>query len=194
MNTTFIFTYLHCFSQQIIIFQFSFQPSEQNIQVDWSLKIRAVEHHWNQTSSLKLFYRSGNVFHIEFLIVRSRAAFWGSHWTDVTLECLVGSCDSFLHAPLSGMWRQRGDTIFIFRAKKISDQSSVYLSSKLCISVVSFISFIFVPCLPSTLERESRCDKACMIRSTRQQNGDVGRLEILQLSDLEIFPQAQDSF
>ena len=66
------------------------------------------------------------------------AAFWG--WTDVTLEYLVGSYDSFLHAPLSGMRRQRGDTIFIFRAKKISDQSSV--SSKLCISVVSFISFI----------------------------------------------------
>ena len=96
--------------------------------------------------------------------------------------------------PLSGMRRQRGDTIFIFREKKISNQSSVYLTSKLCISVVSFISFIFVPCFPSTLERESRCDRACMIRSTKQQNGDVGRLEILQLSDLEIFPQAQDSF
>ena len=123
-----------------------------------------------------------------------RAAFWGLHWTDVTLEYLVGSYDSFLHAPLSGMRRQRGDTIFIFREKKISNQSSVYLTSKLCISVVSFISFIFVPCFPSTLERESRCDRACMIRSTKQQNGDVGRLEILQLSDLEIFPQAQDSF
>ena len=67
VNTTFIFIYLHCFSQQIIIFQFSFQPCQQNIQVDWSLKITAVEHHWNQTSSLKLFHRSGNVFHIEFL-------------------------------------------------------------------------------------------------------------------------------
>ena len=161
------YIYIHLFIsfQSTVIFQFSFQPSEQNIQVDWSLKIRAVEHHWNQTSSLKLFHRSGNVFHIEFIIVRSRTAFWGSHWTDVTLEYLVRSYDSFLHAPLSGMRRQRGDTIFIFRAKKISDQSSVYLSSKLCISVISFISFIVVPCLPSTLERESRCDKACMIRS-----------------------------
>ena len=161
------YIYIHLFIsfQSTVIFQFSFQQSEQNIQVDWSLKIRAVEHHWNQTSSLKLFYRSGNVFHIEFIIVRSRTAFWGSHWTDVTLEYLVRSYDSFLHAPLSGMRRQRGDTIFIFRAKKISDQSSVYLSSKLCISVISFISFIVVPCLPSTLERESRCDKACMIRS-----------------------------
>ena len=146
------YIYIHSF----ILFQstdyyflFSFQPSEQNIQVDWSLKITAVEHHRNQTSSLKLFHRSGNVFHIEFIIVRSRTAFWGSHWTDVTLEYLVRSYDSFLHAPLSGMRRQRGDTIFIFRAKKISDQSSV--SSKLCISVVSFISIIVVPCLPSKL-------------------------------------------
>ena len=91
VNTTFIFIYLHCFSQQIIIFQFSFQPSEQNIQVDWSLKITAVEHHWNQTSSLKLFHRSGNVFHIEFLIVRSRAAFLGSHLSllSIWLEVMI---------------------------------------------------------------------------------------------------------
>ena len=76
------YIYIHSFilfQSTDYYFQFSFQPSEQNIQVDWSLKITAVEHHWNQTSSLKLFYRSGNVFHIEFLIVRSRAAFWGSH-------------------------------------------------------------------------------------------------------------------
>ena len=157
------YIYIHLFIsfQPTVIFQFSFQPSEQNIQVDWSLKIRAVEHHWNQTSSLKLFYRSGNVFHIEFLIVRICS------FLRLTLY-LVWKWfyyDSILHAPLSGMRRQRGDTIFIFRAKKISDQSSVYLSSKLCISVISFISFIVVPCLPSTLERESRCDKACMIRS-----------------------------
>ena len=146
------YIYIHSFilfQSTDYYFQFSFQPSEQNIQVDWSLKITAVEHHRNQTSSLKLFHRSGNVFHIEFIIVRSRTAFWGSHWTDVTLEYLVRSYDSFLHAPLSGMRRQRGDTIFIFRAKKISDQSSV--SSKLCISVVSFISIIVVPFLPSKL-------------------------------------------
>ena len=63
------YIYIHLFIsfQSTVIFQFSFQPSEQNIQVDWSLKITAVEHHWNQTSSLKLFHRSGNVFHIEFL-------------------------------------------------------------------------------------------------------------------------------
>ena len=76
------YIYIHSFilfQSTDYYFQFSFQPSEQNIQVDWSLKITAVEHHWNQTSSLKLFHRSGNVFHIEFLIVRSRAAFWGSH-------------------------------------------------------------------------------------------------------------------
>ena len=146
------YIYIHSFilfQSTDYYFQFSFQPSEQNIQVDWSLKITAVEHHRNQTSSLILFHRSGNVFHIEFLIVRSCTAFWGSHWTDVTLEYLVRSYDSFLHAPLSGMRRQRGDTIFIFRAKKISDQSSV--SSKLCISVVSFISIIVVPFLPSKL-------------------------------------------
>ena len=141
------YIYIHSFilfQSTDYYFQFSFQPSEQNIQVDWILKITAVEHHRNQTSSLKLFHRSGNVFHIEFIIVRSRTAFWGSHWTDVTLEYLVRSYDSFLHAPLSGIQRQRGDTIFIFRAKKISDQSSV--SSKLCISVVSFIiSIIVVP-------------------------------------------------
>ena len=185
MNTTFIFIYLHCFSQQIIIFQFSFQPSQQNIQVDWSLKITAVEHHWNQTSSLKLFHRSGNVFHIEFLIVRSRAAFLGSHLSLLSIWLEVMIAFYMLHFQECG---GSGATRYSYSEQRRS------VTSRQSTSVVSFISFIFVPCLPSTLERESRCDKACMIRSTRQQNGDVGRLEILQLSDLEIFPQAQDSF
>ena len=148
-------------------------PLESNIQPQTVPQVRKCIPHWISYSE-----KSCSFFRL----------------TLVTLEYLVGSYDSFLHAPLSGMRRQRGDTIFIFREKKISNQSSVYLTSKLCISVVSFISFIFVPCFPSTLERESRCDRACMIRSTKQQNGDVGRLEILQLSDLEIFPQPQDSF
>ena len=118
-------------------------PLESNIQPQTVLQVRKCIPHWISYSE-----KSCSFLRLTLYLV------WKWFYYD-----------SILHAPLSGMRRQRGDTIFIFRAKKISDQSSVYLSSKLCISVISFISFIVVPCLPSTLERESRCDKACMIRS-----------------------------
>ena len=90
------YIYIHLFIsfQSTVIFQFSFQPSEQNIQVDWSLKITAVEQCRTPLESNiqpQMFHRLGNVFHIEFLIVRSRAAFLGSHLSllSIWLEVMI---------------------------------------------------------------------------------------------------------
>ena len=94
-------------------------PLESNIQPQTVLQVRKCIPHWISYSE-----KSCSFLRLTLYLV------WKWFYYD-----------SILHAPLSGMRRQRGDTIFIFRAKKISDQSSVYLSSKLCnlLSVLSFL-------------------------------------------------------